>query len=568
MDIYKQLLAGLVPLGRRLRWRTGIELLTRGAWLVLLAAAAVLFLARLIPLENYQWLALGVVTVSLVTWVGYSLLHRVTPFAVARRADEELGLRDRLATALALNASPGRISHANPELVARQFDDALAQLKHIEPSRAFPPRVDRRRVLAALVACAAIVGLLVLPNPMDAVIAERREITQTAQAQAQELEKLAQEVARNNALDPKAQEQLLKELRDLAAQLKSNPGDAKQALAELAQFQEELRGSLDLNRLSEAAALDALAQQMADLAHSTDAPQDASELAQLLEQLAAQVASTNPDALSSEQRVGLTQALEQTAAQVAAGNPDLARALAQLAQSLNSNASGEQLQQAISQATNALQDAAQQQALQRALAQALNQADEAQSRMAQASNAQTSSGQTSSNQASNSQTSNGQTSNGQTSNQASNGQGQAQGQGNQSGQGNQGQGQGQGQGKQVGGGGGTNANSLPPSQRTGSMGNPTGPNKSFDTQDIDTVYSPFHVGQGEQQTVSGQDTGSGQTTTRTDKSPLPGANNPARVPYSEVYQQYLDIAGRAMERSYIPSGLKDYVKEYFSALEP
>ena len=52
------------------------------------------------------------------------------------------------------------------------------------------------------------------------------------------------------------------------------------------------------------------------------------------------------------------------------------------------------------------------------------------------------------------------------------------------------------------------------------------------------------------------------------KDPLPGAPGQVLVPYHEVYYHYLDTANRAMEQSYIPSGLKDYVREYFSRLEP
>ncbi len=47
-----------------------------------------------------------------------------------------------------------------------------------------------------------------------------------------------------------------------------------------------------------------------------------------------------------------------------------------------------------------------------------------------------------------------------------------------------------------------------------------------------------------------------------------GTNNPVLVPYDQVYQKYAEIAGQTMERSYIPSGLQDFVKEYFSGLEP
>lgn len=530
--MYEQLVSELKPLARRLRRRTSIEFLTRTAWIAFAAAALVLVVARIVPLENYLLIVAALIASYFVAWLAYSLFHRRTLFDVARRADDELGLRDRLATALQFTKPDAQINAGiHPDLVARQIDDAFAQLKYIEPRRAFPPRLDRRRIAAALIALLAIAALIFIPNSMDAVIAERREIAQTAQQQAKKLEELAKTIEENKNLNPKAQEQLLEKLRELAAQLKANPGDTKQALADVAKFQDVMRASLNLNQAAQSAALDALAQQMAALAKQNDTPDNADELAKLLEQLA-----SNSSALSEQERAALALALQQTASQVAASDPNLASALSELAQQLSQNASGDSLQNALSEASNALQNAAQQQALQQALARSLNQADAAQQAMANAS------------QASGRQTS---------SNQGTQGQGQGQGPG-----------QGQGQGNQTGGGGGTNANSLPPAVRTGRAGDPTQPDKSFNTDDANTVYSPFQVGQGQQEKVNGQDSGSGQTTTQQNKSPLPGANNPALVPYSQVFQQYSAIAGKQMENEYIPAGMKEYVKQYFSALEP
>jgi len=51
--------------------------------------------------------------------------------------------------------------------------------------------------------------------------------------------------------------------------------------------------------------------------------------------------------------------------------------------------------------------------------------------------------------------------------------------------------------------------------------------------------------------------------------PLPApAGGGANVPYREVYAEYADQAGAALEGSYIPLGMKQYVRDYFSSLEP
>ena len=76
------------------------------------------------------------------------------------------------------------------------------------------------------------------------------------------------------------------------------------------------------------------------------------------------------------------------------------------------------------------------------------------------------------------------------------------------------------------------------------------------------------AGSGDEVTISGQDTGQGESEIRERKDPLPGSPDQALVPYYEVYYEYLDAANQAIEQSYVPSGLKDVVREYFTRLEP
>ena len=40
------------------------------------------------------------------------------------------------------------------------------------------------------------------------------------------------------------------------------------------------------------------------------------------------------------------------------------------------------------------------------------------------------------------------------------------------------------------------------------------------------------------------------------------------VPYEEVYSDYRRAAYIALEEEYIPLGLREYVKDYFTSLEP
>jgi hypothetical protein len=146
-----------------------------------------------------------------------------------------------------------------------------------------------------------------------------------------------------------------------------------------------------------------------------------------------------------------------------------------------------------------------------------------------------------------------------------------------SGQGQQGQGQGQGgqgQGGQSGqgqGGQGTKADQLPPGTGQGEAQRPEGQARPGGEGELDQqVFVPWErwPGSGEEVTLPGQDSGQGESEVRERENPLPGSSGEALVPYYEVYHQYLDAANQAMERTYVPPGLQEYVRAYFSQLEP
>jgi len=45
-------------------------------------------------------------------------------------------------------------------------------------------------------------------------------------------------------------------------------------------------------------------------------------------------------------------------------------------------------------------------------------------------------------------------------------------------------------------------------------------------------------------------------------------SGPAQVPYEEVYGQYQEQAGNALDNDYIPQGYKDLVRDYFTEIDP
>jgi hypothetical protein len=132
-----------------------------------------------------------------------------------------------------------------------------------------------------------------------------------------------------------------------------------------------------------------------------------------------------------------------------------------------------------------------------------------------------------------------------------------------------GQGQGQGQGQGSIGGGGSNARYLG-SGIGGSSGfrGPTSGNRpSVVGADQRTVFAPFdRLGKpGDPSYVAGTG-GDGQTTQGNQTGT--GTGNPALTPYEHVYADFHAYALTSLDRSYIPLAAKDYVRDYFSSLDP
>ena len=82
----------------------------------------------------------------------------------------------------------------------------------------------------------------------------------------------------------------------------------------------------------------------------------------------------------------------------------------------------------------------------------------------------------------------------------------------------------------------------------------------------DEVYVPYRFDEQGAGVDVGREGGEGVTV---GDVPLPvPEGGRAGVPYREVYANYAEQAGAALEGSYIPLGMKQYVRDYFSSLEP
>jgi hypothetical protein len=86
--------------------------------------------------------------------------------------------------------------------------------------------------------------------------------------------------------------------------------------------------------------------------------------------------------------------------------------------------------------------------------------------------------------------------------------------------------------------------------------------------DQSSVYAPFdRVGRpGDPTYIAGSGGDGGQV--QPGSGTGTGTNNPAIVPYSDVYADFYRYAQTTLDRSYVPLAVKDFVRDYFSALDP
>lgn len=542
---------------RRLRLRDGWRLLQRGLWLAALAALLIQLAGRAWPIERLAaWSGLPFAA-WLIATVGYALFRPVSLMRAARRVDAELSLRERLSSALAFQQTLPALAPADAQvapssaeqaafqrLALRQRQDALRTAAAIQPGQAFPLDWLPRPLLAAAALLALAAAAAYLPNPMDAVLAEREAVRQEAARQAERIEDLTRQIEAGGGLAPQQQEELLRQLRALAEKLRQNQGNLEQAMADLSNLEKALQERQAPNALAQQANLNALAEQLSKLAQKPRDPNQsaAAAAAQALADLAAQLPQMTP-----EQRQQAAEQLAQMAAQTAqTGDAALAQSLSAMAAALAAAAQQGDASQAAAQAAaqaaqGDLQQAQARLSDQQALQQALQQLQAGRQQMAQAAarSAAQAAGQP--------------------------------GQGQQPGQGNQ-PGQGQGQGQAAGGGGGSNASTLPPNTSGGRPNvHPQGHAAQAAPGALPQVYAPFQRPQAsasQQLFVPGQDTGPGETTTSQGQSNLPGSANPALVPYNQVFGSYYNAAIQSLQQSYVPDTLQDYVKEYFTQLAP
>ncbi len=601
---------------RRLRLQQVFTWLPRCLLPPLLIGVAIAIISRLRPWLLSEQILMVTGVLLLVGMVAMMLAVGLWPrpsIAAARRFDRLFGLQERVSTALEL--IDGRI-HANDELLALQVDDAWERARTVQARESLPLPWRGREWAVVLLVALVLALLLILPNPQAEKIADDSAQQAAVDAAADELRQITEAVAADAALEPEDREELLQALEtstNVLEQPNVTPEEAFAALsdtqAELQEKAETLNDQANTGQAGLQSASDALQQ----FQPSEQVPEDAAAAAQS----ALQNLSENIPTMSQEQQQDAANSLQQAAQAMQAANPDAAEAIQQAAQSLQ-NGDPSQAQESLNQASSNIQQSQQSQQNQESSAQQLSESaqsvQESAEQVSQQSqqNQQGQQGQQDSQQGEQQaqqgqqgqegqpnqpgqdgqpsqqgqQGQSGQPQSGQDGQQAGEQDGQ-QGQSGQSGQGQQGQ---PGQQGESGNGSGSSPEGSPNGENTSAVGGGAGDSPGGDGQEgqgqpgqggqiaqdnnpdgegegqYDPVYAPQRIGGQSDQQVQLQGDASNAPVQEGEFSQNPDGN--VTVPYDQVFSDYSDAANSALESDYIPLGLRDVVRDYFSSLEP
>ncbi len=564
---------------RRHEWRQLSRSLPRS----LMAALALGLLVGLVGYFRFRLAAqdLALIAAGLCAFGGLlNLLHTlVFPRPLPVRAtyfDLEFGLRERVSTAFELMS--GRIQ-TRPEIEARQIEDALEHARSIDPKARIAMDFRKGELAALLILALFMAGLVMLPALLGEDFLDPSSSAAVEEAQ-EDLRESIETIAKDTSLDDVDRQDLLEALEVALERLEEEEISEEEAFAamshlesQLEEMERRLEETIELDQSALEAALEALENFIPPSATESENPDSGAEmpgenlleeLSQGLEELAQEAAS-----MSSEERRQAAEALNQAA-------EDMARMDSQTAERMQAMA------EALEEGDNA--------GMQEQLDAAQDSLDQEQARQQQNQNAQTllqeqsdrteQAAESIARQQSQEGAEQGQTESGESGQQRASQQGDQQdedarmaaSQGSQEAQRNRPGNEGQ-QRSQNSRSSGAGAGDSEPSNQSlpGSAGEDQGadPNNSPSGErqiEYEALYSPSGISGGGQNEMRLRADANDTAIAEGDFDDNPIGES--RVSYDTVFSDYQAAANRALESDYVPLGLRDVVREYFTSLEP
>lgn len=572
------------------RWenRYELRLLSKTVPRSLIVAAIVCLVVGVVGYLYFRLRAEQLAALSGALFAGGFILNLVTtlvfprsPGERARYFDIEFGLRERLSTALELMS--GRLQ-THPEIESRQIADALVHARQIDAREAISLDFRRRELMLLGVLLLAVLVMIVIP-----LITGQYPIVATpslaVEEAAEELREMIETVAKDTNLDEIDRRELLDALEIALERLEEEDISEEEAFAAMSQLQaqiEEFENQLEDTIELDQSKLEAAAEALKDFippsdidSESADNEQgqpssDFEELSNAFEEMAQGAAQMSP-----EETRQLAEALREAAQELAETNPEMSQRLREMADALEEGASDD-LQEQLEQMQQELSQEQQQQErnqnaqdmLQEQGDRAQESADEIARQQAEQQQEASEAGQ---NQSENSES--GQQETGQESGQQSDSAQQSANQGDQQPDHNREGSIEQASARRDSRSSGSGAGEGDPSNISlaGAAGEDQGAetdNRTKGTGEIEyeAIYSPSGISGGGADEIRLRTDAADQTLNEGDFDDNPLGES--RVSYDTVFSEYQSSANRALESDYVPLGLRDVVREYFTSLDP
>lgn len=190
------------------------------------------------------WLSLPLVAAFLAALS--ATLTRQSPESLARRVDNAAGLQERTRTALELGASG-----AAHTLALAQLRDTVEHLRRLEPLEVFPLRAPRNELLLSTLVTAITVMVVFAPNPWAVRARAANPAISAARDQAERVERLAASVEAGDSLELDQLRDLLQKGARTIEQRSHEPEsalgaveDLEQAIREMSRGDDQLQSAL------------------------------------------------------------------------------------------------------------------------------------------------------------------------------------------------------------------------------------------------------------------------------------------------------------------------------------
>ena len=501
---------------RRLRM---IDSLTWGAWGLLTGLALALMLAagaRAAPLISSPDLRVTVAVLTATTTLAGVAIAWLRPQSVqwlARTFDTRFSLAERLTTAIELQT--GQLTTSST-MASAQLSDTLNSIERADQRAALPLNIPGWALIASGVALIGLALCLGLDNPQDDVLANQAAVAAAVEEALEELEATRDEVVLAEPLTEAERAALLEALEEAISALDDGEHELGEAIAALAEAETALAALQDPTAQGLERALERAAAEMSD----SDLTREIAELLAQREyeeaaEALADSAAALEDQITNEEAQELAEQLAQAAEELAQADSELAELLAEAAAHIDQGEMS-QASETLQQAAQQLQEAGDLVQSQELLEEALAALQESREQLSQASSGEPVAGQ---------DPANGMPTQGEPSGQ--------------------------------------------PEDQSPNAGQQTQPGHHEDAGSAapyDDVSVPERLG--EDGTPIDLDR-NGEQGLPIGDTPLPApGQGRSNVPYREVYLDYASEAYAALEGSYIPLGMKRYVRDYFSSLEP